>query len=140
MRPGRKPALPPVDAPEPQRTPSGLAQASCSDSEDPEVFFDGDREAEAKSLCAGCPVVSACLVYATWNEEFGVWGGASAEEREALRGGAVVMDPEVRQRASDLRANLSSGMTHAKIASKWNVTVRTIERWAQAGRQLNEAA
>ncbi len=140
MGPGRPPALPPVDALEPQRTPLGLASAVCTAVDDPELFFEETRAAEAKVLCNGCPVASACLIYATWNEEFGVWGGATADEREALRGGAIVMDPEVRQRASDLRADLAGGMTHAAVATKWNVTVRTIERWVRAGRELNDVA
>ena len=140
MRPGRKPALPPVNAPEPQRTPIGLGPTACAGTPDAEVFFDEDREGEAKALCSGCPAVSACLLYATWNEEFGVWGGATAAEREALRGGAIVMDPDIRQRAADLRADLASGIPHAAVARKWHVTERTIERWVRARRELADVA
>jgi hypothetical protein len=137
---GRKPALPPVDAIDPQRTPTGLSAATCSTIADQDVFFDDDRVTEAKAICQSCPVVDACLLYATWNEEFGVWGGASADERAALRGGAVVMDPNLRQRAAALRADLASGMSHAAVAAKWHVTVRTIERWVRAARELSAAA
>ncbi|MGH9150624.1 MAG: WhiB family transcriptional regulator [Acidimicrobiales bacterium] len=42
--------------------------------------------AAAKAVCAGCAVRSDCLEFAiTTNQEFGVWGGTSEEERRALR-------------------------------------------------------
>lgn len=41
---------------------------------------------QAKAVCAECPVVSDCLDYAiTTNQEYGVWGGTSEEERRVLR-------------------------------------------------------
>lgn len=62
---------------------------------DPESFFSPDsergakragREAAAKELCAHCPVVQQCLGYAMQvNEPHGVWGGLTANERQALR-------------------------------------------------------
>ena len=43
------------------------------------------REAEAKAICAGCPVRDACLAYALdTGEAYGVWGGLSEDERRAL--------------------------------------------------------
>ncbi|KMV14863.1 hypothetical protein ACT17_28335 [Mycolicibacterium conceptionense] len=60
----------------------------------PAVFFhpDGERghararRAEyAKAICAECPVVQTCRAYSLErNERFGVWGGVSEEERDAL--------------------------------------------------------
>ena len=42
--------------------------------------------AEARRLCGRCPVRAECLEAALSNdEEFGVWGGVSAEERRQLR-------------------------------------------------------
>lgn len=42
--------------------------------------------AEAKTVCARCPVAEACLVWAMDNRvEFGVWGGQSETERESMR-------------------------------------------------------
>jgi WhiB family redox-sensing transcriptional regulator len=39
----------------------------------------------AKSVCATCPVVEACLWFAVENAEpFGVWGGHTPEERRPL--------------------------------------------------------
>ncbi|QRY48928.1 WhiB family transcriptional regulator [Mycolicibacterium boenickei] len=44
------------------------------------------RRAEyAKAICAECPVVQMCRTYSLGrNERFGVWGGVSEEERDAI--------------------------------------------------------
>lgn len=42
------------------------------------------RELRAKAMCAACPVIESCLRWAlAAREPYGVWGGLSAEEREA---------------------------------------------------------
>jgi len=43
------------------------------------------RERRAKAVCATCPVIDSCLRWAlAAREPYGVWGGLSVEEREAL--------------------------------------------------------
>ena len=43
------------------------------------------REMRAKAVCSGCPVIDSCLRWAlAAREPYGVWGGLSVEEREAL--------------------------------------------------------
>jgi len=43
------------------------------------------REMQAKAVCASCPVIENCLRWALRaREPYGVWGGMSVEEREAL--------------------------------------------------------
>jgi WhiB family redox-sensing transcriptional regulator len=43
------------------------------------------RETRAKAVCAACPVIESCLRWAlAAREPYGVWGGLSVEEREAL--------------------------------------------------------
>jgi WhiB family redox-sensing transcriptional regulator len=67
-------------------------RAACRD-EDPELHFPVGTSgpallqiAEAKTVCRRCPVVSRCLSYALeTNQPFGVWGGMSEGEREALK-------------------------------------------------------
>ncbi len=67
-------------------------RAACRD-EDPELHFPVGTSgpallqiAEAKTVCRRCPVVSRCLSYALeTNQPFGVWGGMSEREREALK-------------------------------------------------------
>jgi WhiB family redox-sensing transcriptional regulator len=40
---------------------------------------------QAKAVCSNCPVIQSCLRWAiAAREPYGVWGGLSAEEREAL--------------------------------------------------------
>ncbi|HET9655893.1 MAG TPA: WhiB family transcriptional regulator [Kineosporiaceae bacterium] len=66
--------------------------SACLD-EDPELFFPiGDsgpaleQIAEAKAVCAGCPVVEECREYALAHPaltDHGVWGGASEDERRS---------------------------------------------------------
>lgn len=61
---------------------------------DPATFFhpEGERgaarrgrEAAAKAVCAACPVVAACRAHAlAVREPYGVWGGMSEDEREAV--------------------------------------------------------
>jgi WhiB family redox-sensing transcriptional regulator len=40
----------------------------------------------AKAICAQCPVRAECLEFAvTTNQEFGVWGGLTEDERRVVR-------------------------------------------------------
>jgi len=67
-------------------------RASCRDT-DPDLFFPiGTTGAaieqieSAKAVCRACEVQSACLEFAlATNQEAGVWGGTSEEERRKLR-------------------------------------------------------
>jgi WhiB family redox-sensing transcriptional regulator len=41
---------------------------------------------EAKAICNECPVKVACLEYAiSSNQDSGVWGGTTEEERKSIR-------------------------------------------------------
>ena len=61
---------------------------------DPDLFFhpEGERgprkaarDAAAKSICARCPVLASCRRHALGvREPYGVWGGLTEEEREAI--------------------------------------------------------
>lgn len=68
------------------------AVASCRDT-DPDLFFPvgttgpaiGQIEA-AKAVCRECPAKDPCLEFAlTTNQDSGIWGGTSEEERRKLR-------------------------------------------------------
>jgi WhiB family redox-sensing transcriptional regulator len=60
---------------------------------DPELFFPVgntgpavDQIEMAKSVCARCTVSEMCLQYALeTNQDSGVWGGLSEDERRALK-------------------------------------------------------
>jgi WhiB family redox-sensing transcriptional regulator len=67
-------------------------RAACADV-DPDLFFPVGvtgpavgQIAAAKAVCATCAVQATCLEFAiTTNQEYGVWGGTSEEERRVLR-------------------------------------------------------
>ncbi len=43
------------------------------------------RDAAAKEICAGCPVMQACREHAfALREPFGVWGGLTEDERATV--------------------------------------------------------
>lgn len=68
-------------------------QGACRN-EDPEAFFhpEGERgaararrEANAKAICATCPVIAQCAAHAlAVREPFGIWGGMSEDDRERI--------------------------------------------------------
>ena len=61
----------------------------------PEVFFHPDRERgrarrwredRALAICRRCPVLDQCREHAlAVNEPYGVWGGMTEKDREAIR-------------------------------------------------------
>ena len=69
-------------------------RAACR-GQDPETFFHPvnergpsrrKRDTDAKTICSTCPVTRSCLHWALIaGEEYGVWGGMTVEERDALR-------------------------------------------------------
>ena len=68
-------------------------QGSCRDA-DPRLFFhpEGERgparrerDASAREICASCPVLQQCRTHAlTVREPYGVWGGLTEDDREAI--------------------------------------------------------
>lgn len=59
-----------------------------------ELFFPehaGETSAEAKALCASCPVREPCLKFALeTGQEHGYWGGASERKRRRIRKAAAM--------------------------------------------------
>ncbi|MGH8901564.1 MAG: WhiB family transcriptional regulator [Egibacteraceae bacterium] len=72
--------------------PTWRTEAACLD-EDPELFFPSgttgsalDQVERAKAVCRRCPVAAQCLAWALGtNQQDGVWGGRSEDERRTLR-------------------------------------------------------
>ena len=68
-------------------------QGSCRDA-DPRLFFhpEGERgparrerDAAARDVCSSCPVLQQCRSHAlTVREPYGVWGGLTEDDREAI--------------------------------------------------------
>ena len=73
-------------------------RASCRDTS-PELFFPIgttglalDQIDAAKQVCEECPVAGQCLEFAlATNQEAGVWGGTTEDERRRLRKGLDVV-------------------------------------------------
>jgi WhiB family redox-sensing transcriptional regulator len=67
-------------------------QSACRDS-DPEIFFPVgttgmalEQIETAQRICTACRVNTACLEFAmATNQESGIWGGTTEEERRKLR-------------------------------------------------------
>lgn len=59
-----------------------LAGGLCVGHPEPDIWFDPDRELEARRICRRCPVRAICTL-AAWEfeERYGVWGGTDAYER-----------------------------------------------------------
>lgn len=88
-----------------------MADASCKNKT--KLFFlNGDETAiekrklvySAKAICRVCPVIDKCRDYARSNNELGIWGGETEEER-FLAG--YLNNPAVNKRLSRLRRRLS---------------------------------
>lgn len=82
----------------PQSFEDWMGFAVCA-SVDPEVWFPqkSGSSAPAKRICRGfkgspaCPVINECLAYALEHDErFGVWGGMSERDRNAIKAGKKV--------------------------------------------------
>lgn len=82
------------------------SEAICRDT-DPELFFPVGTTGHAltqidraKQVCGECPVSTQCLEFALeTNQDSGIWGGTSEDERRVLRRQYVA-----RQRAESLAA------------------------------------
>jgi len=67
-------------------------RAACRDT-DPDLFFPVgttglalDQIAAAKAVCQECNAIELCLEFAlATNQDSGVWGGTSEEERRSIR-------------------------------------------------------
>lgn len=81
-----------LDSTVPTGAPEWRAVAACRDT-DPDLFFPIgttgnaiDQIASAKQVCDVCPAKEPCLEFALFtNQDSGVWGGTSEDERRSLR-------------------------------------------------------
>ena len=73
-------------------TDQNWRSAAACRSADPDLFFPlsvtapAAQIAAAKTICAGCGVRQECLEFAlAHNQNYGIWGGATAEDRQRDR-------------------------------------------------------
>jgi WhiB family redox-sensing transcriptional regulator len=65
------------------------SQGNCV-GKNPDIFMPEGKDhitltRQAKAVCSDCPLVDTCLGYAIRNEEWGIWGGSTRDERKYLR-------------------------------------------------------
>lgn len=70
--------------------PAWLDHAACTDSQiDPEIFDPPSQEfyppTYVREICERCPVKRQCLDAALSGNEFGIWGGLTRRQRDALK-------------------------------------------------------
>jgi len=105
----------PFNTPDTEPAGDWRNRANCLKS-DPELFFPtgetrvnspGYQQAKlAKEVCARCVVVDDCLSYALQtNENFGIWGGMTENERRALKRQAIRQ-----RRLADIATSESGGI------------------------------
>ena len=94
VNPGAARILPSRAADVPGRDERSWRRRAACRGEDPELFFPVGTTgpaalaqiAEAKKICARCPVRRECLEFAVARkQEYGIWGGLTEGERSLLR-------------------------------------------------------
>lgn len=102
------------------------------------AVFDA-QVAQAKAVCAGCPVRAECLAFALDALPFGIAGGMTPAERRRHRssvqrrlrvGSGRPVGGSKREVAAAGRAAIRAGRPVGEVAREFGVTVRTAERWA----------
>ena len=129
------------------------ARAACRDA-DPEIFFPvGDpddpadeRNLDALSYCARCPVVAECLAFALAKIPYGIAGGMTAAQRRELRAAALPrtpspvrsplapspyrVGPKTHVRTRGIALLVEKRLSIREVADRLEVDVRTVQRWA----------
>ena len=110
--------------------PVEITQGGACMGADSELFFSENiaEIKQAREICVSCPLRAKCLDYATFAEEFGIWGGTTAGERKFLRAGKPLFTLEERRFAIDFRSDVIK-LAAAAFAQKYEVTERTCYRW-----------
>ena len=110
--------------------PVEITQGGACMGADSELFFSENiaEIKQAREICESCPLRAKCLDYATFAEEYGIWGGTTAGERKVLRAGKPLFTLEERRFAVDFRNDLIK-MAAAAFAQKYEMTERTCYRW-----------
>lgn len=121
-----------------ERDSGAVAVEACSQLRDPDVMFpveydedgvgnddlpnDHELVLAAKSVCLGCPVRDLCGEAAmARRERWGVWGGMTHRELEAMRR---------RLSRKDLRARQLAALQAAEVVLATAPTTSRLHRWA----------
>jgi WhiB family redox-sensing transcriptional regulator len=109
-----------------------------------------ERQAAAKAVCGGCPVLLECRRYGLDNREsYGIWGGLDEDEREAIhaerspaqpanssgawRAGQEAANVARRAQAEQVRAALAADVEHlADMGADLHAVARATGRTTKA--------
>jgi DNA-binding protein WhiA len=96
-------------------TDEEFAQAGCKGS-DINIFFPEDetveRIAEAKKICSTCSIINRCLEVAIANEEVGIWGGTTEQERHSINRKVSHKNVRLLRQYNNSRSLLASAKYH----------------------------
>ena len=114
--------------------------AACTQSPNPDLWFaKDDRLATvAKEICLGCPVRSDCLTDALAEDDphGGIRAGFTYAQRKRMTEPKARVprkrNEEYRALRVEALALASQGASCAQIATRLNVTERSVERWLAA--------
>lgn len=94
-----------------------------------------ERELRAQLICLGCPFIEECAELGR-DEEHGVWGSTTPEERKRLRRGLPIRSARVMSRSGHARRRMAElflqGLSIDEVAEMLGTKRRTVLR------QLNE--
>jgi hypothetical protein len=84
-------------------------------------------------------MIEMCAAYALKHENYGVWGGLSAEERFAQRGNKDAFDVNDLERLLNER-NFILNSPASEVAKHYGVESRTVVRWRNTIRDAQKAS
>jgi hypothetical protein len=120
--------------------PVTTGNEACLES-DPDLFFSEFAldVAQAKAACNTCPLIQMCAAYAIKHENFGVWGGMTAQERYEARGNHEAYDTTDVER---LNKEMKFIMTAPApiVAEHYGAQPRTVVRWRNTIRDAQKAS
>lgn len=109
-----------------------------------ELFFGAEHETSserdlrikvAKSICAKCPIQSDCLAWAIHNDERGVWGGTTEQERLRSTDAMPTHEPPT-PTTEWLKVAEHDGVvlrkTRDKLNRRWEVVVDELPRFSHS--------
>jgi hypothetical protein len=120
--------------------PELTGNEACLNAE-PELFFSEFALdiAEAKATCGNCPLIQVCANYAIKHENYGVWGGMSADERYEARGRHDAYDTTDIERLSEEMQYIMTASAK-DVAAKYGAQTRTVVRWRNTIRDAQKAS
>jgi hypothetical protein len=109
--------------------------------EEPDLFFSEFALdiVKAKTTCNTCPLLESCGTYALKHENFGVWGGMTAEERFEIRGNHFAYEATDVERLNEQMKFIMTAPA-LEVAERYGAQTRTVVRWRNSIRDAQKAS